>query len=501
MKIPIIEITDFEKGIPKYKTWYKYYDDLFVSVIYSNNSKKSHLRIKNTDKNVKAKTDNKMCFWHSDWQYTKIENAYGIAKTGKKTYEISEIYNGEVHRIDSVVEKIAIEFQHSLNVSLNEMESRYIAHNALGYIPYLMLDFTKYSSKETFYKYSYFNPNHLEKYINNCDENSDQSIFLKSLKKWISSEYYKAGNLFINFSDSIIRFVPKIKKQKIEYSESTFLEELKELEGHISEEIFREKEEEELKKREKEEKELERLSQLKLSYKAEIENNKHEIIYSPTFKYYRKCLQHRKIKERIDKQSYIEMIKYNSFNTHAGNIYRKFHVYSIFESAFSAPVFEIQYITISRKENKEFKYVSAEILLIEKFDQGIIVLELLSESNGKLRMISKKLELVRGYLHSTTHPAKFEFDVDEKLISKEYYLFNNKVTEQEFNDLSDYVNYGHFLDNNDKIKYKDLLEKLYSNDDYGLIKGFCQNYIDHYHIEKYYEENELIQPLIVKNEW
>lgn len=169
MERPIIDIKDFTKGIPKYHTWYRYYDDIFVSVIYNNN-RKSHLRIKNSNDNTKPKTDNKMCFWHSDWQYTKVENKYGKAKTGEKTYEITEYYNDEIHRIDSVIGTIAVEFQHTLEVSVNEMDSRFNAHKALNYIPYLVLDLTEFEAKNTLFKILFFSLKNIDYHISDSSE-------------------------------------------------------------------------------------------------------------------------------------------------------------------------------------------------------------------------------------------------------------------------------------------------------------------------------------------
>ena len=109
----IREIDSFSNAIPKYGIWYKYQDILWVSVIYSDNSRKSHLRRKSKPNCNLNKIDNEMCLWHSDWQFQKLEGLYGLGKTGIKTYEIVVKHEDEIHRIDSVVDNIAVEFQHT----------------------------------------------------------------------------------------------------------------------------------------------------------------------------------------------------------------------------------------------------------------------------------------------------------------------------------------------------------------------------------------------------
>lgn len=72
-KIEIIEIQKISQAIPKKKTWYKYFDEIFISVICLE-GRKSHIRNKNQrDYNF---IDNKMCYWHCHWQYDLIENFY-----------------------------------------------------------------------------------------------------------------------------------------------------------------------------------------------------------------------------------------------------------------------------------------------------------------------------------------------------------------------------------------------------------------------------------------
>ena len=500
MERSIIEIKDITKAVPKYMTWYRYYDDIFVSVIYNNDSRKSHLRIKSSNENIKDKRDNKMCFWHSDWQYSKIENKYGLAETGKKTYEITGNYNEEMYRIDSVVGPVAIEFQHTLDVSVNEMDSRYFAHKALNYTPYLVLDLTAFKANDTLFKIPLFSLSLLDYHI--CSSSEIISSLLKNIRKWIGSAYNKNGNLFLDFSDQMVRFTPKLKKEFVKFSQETFLNNLLNLEQDIVDELNREKEFKEQKREAEEAEKQDRDRQNKLKYKEQVKNNKLEIETNSSFRFYRKCLKHPKIKEIISSKAYIELVKYDAFHERTNDILKKSHIYSFFLSAFSEPILELQYTTHSKKEGENYHYLFADISITQKFGRkGIIVLEFISESGTSIRKVSKKLELARGFLHSTTHPAKFDYNENESLALKEYYLFNKKVSKQEFNDLSEYCENGFFTDEKLELKYREMINELYKNDDYELIKGFCQNCIPNYSLKKYYEDKKQWQPLSAKNEW
>lgn len=228
MKIKIIEINDISKAIPKYKTWYKYYDDTFISVINKNNNRISHLRIKNKSRNYDNKNDNKMCYWHSNWQYSIIEKKYGIAETGNKTYEVSKQHGDLVYRIDSVVESLAIEFQHTLTVSVNELDYRYKAHKSLGYIPYLVLDLTAFEAKNTILKISDFTVDKIDYYISYSYSSLIISL-LKKIRKWLNSDYYKNSSLFIDFSDVMIRFTPILKDDFLVIQKDVFVNNLLEV--------------------------------------------------------------------------------------------------------------------------------------------------------------------------------------------------------------------------------------------------------------------------------
>lgn len=498
MKREIIEIVDISRAIPKYKVWYKYYNDIFVSVIYNNNTRKSHLRIKKSSDKSKSKTDNKMCFWHSDWQYAKFEKKYGLPITGLKTYEISKVFDDEIHRIDSLIENVAIEFQHTLEVSVNEMDLRYTAHKGLNYIPYLVLDLTDYPAKETLFKISSFSINNIDYHIEYSSEMT--SIILKKIRKWTNSKYFRFGNLFIDFSDTMVRFTPKLRKEYLPISKKTFLDSILNLEQIINDELKNEKDELEQKIRNEREKEKEEKRQKEIKYFNKVKNNKFEITNTPEYKYYRYCLVHPKIKKIITSQKDVELVKHREFIIEKNQHLKKSHIYSLFQSASSKPILELHF-TLNYDINSS-EYLFSEIFITQEFGrEGIIVLEFIQDKGERIRKTSKKLELARDFLHSTTHHAKYNYDINEKLISKEYYLFNKKVSNQEFNDLCFYFEYGVFLQDNLYSKYEKLINELTDYDEYGLISGFCQNLIHESSLNNYYKDKEQWQPLSEKNEW
>jgi hypothetical protein len=270
----------------------------------------------------------------------------------------------------------------------------------------------------------------------------------------------------------------------------------------IVDELNKVKEFEEQKRKVKEAEKQNRIIQNKLKYEEQVKNNKLEIEISSSFRFYKKCLKHPKIKEIILSKEYIELIKYDTYLEQTNDILKKSHIYSFFQSAFSEPILELKYTTHSKKEKDKYQYLFADISIIQKYGrEGIIVLEFFSESGKRIRKVSKKLELARGFLHSTKHPAKFEYNENEHLVLKEYYLFNKKVSKQEFIDLSEYCEIGFFTDEKLEMKYREVIDELYKNDDYQLIKGFCQNYISNYSLKKYYEDKNQWQPLSAKNEW
>jgi hypothetical protein len=363
-----------------------------------------------------------------------------------------------------------------------------------------VLDLTDYEAKDTLFKIPLFSYEQFDYHIISSPETT--SSFLKRIRKWIHSKYNKNGNLFLDFSDTMVRLTPKLKKKFVTLSQEKFLNNILNLEQDIIDELNKEKEIDEQKRKEKEGEEQDRIRQNKLRYEEQVRNNKVEIKNSSSFWFYRKCLQNRNIKEIISSKSYIELVKYNTFVANNDDILKESHVYSFFQSSFSEPILELQYTTNYRNEADKSNYLYADISIIQKFGQeGIIVLEFISEPNKRIRKVSKRLELARGFLHSTTHPAKYKYDEKENIISKEYYFFNKKVNKQEFCDLSEYLELGIFTEDGLELKYRDRIDELYKDDDNKLIIGFCQNDISNYSLEEYYRDKNEWQPLSAKNEW
>jgi hypothetical protein len=498
MKREIIEVYDISKAIPRYKVWYKYYDNIFISVIHNNRTRISHLRIKIDQDNSVKKTDNKMCYWHSNWQYSKVEAKYGIPKTGNKTYEINKTYDGEIHRIDSLIENVAIEFQHTLEVSVNEMDSRYNAHKALNFIPYLILDLTDYSAKKTLFTISSFSIENIDYHIESTS--GDTKDFLKKIRKWTKSKYLYSGNLFIDFSDIMIRFSSLLKRKYLQISQEEFLENILFLDQLVKDEI--ESEKKKLKQKIDNEKriEKEKKHQSKLEYLTKVKKNRLNIENESRYNFYKKSLTHPEIKKIVSSQDNIEIIKHDNFYVDTDRYSKESHIYSFFQSAFSTPILELDF-TLNYDINNQ-KYLFSEISLIKKFGQeGIMVLEFIWQIGKRIKKLSKKLELARGFLHSTRHHSKYNYDINEKLISKEYFLFNRKVNEEEFNDLWFYLEEGRFEEKYLYAKYKNLLSELYDYDEYGLIQGFCQNFIDESSLENYYNDINKWRPLSAINVW
>lgn len=300
----------------------------------------------------------------------------------------------------------------------------------------------------------------------------------------------------------MVRFTPKLKMEFITLSQDSFLNNILNLEQEIIDKLNKEKDIEEQNRKSKEIENENRIKQNKLKYEEQVKKNKFEIETSSAFNFYRKSLKHPKIKEIVSLKEYIELVKYDTFLQETNGILKKSHIYSFFQSAFSEPILELQYTTHSKKEKESYNYQFADISVIQKFGRkGIIVLEFLSEPGKRIRKISRKLELARGFLHSTTHPAKFEYDETENILSSEYYLFNKKVSKQEFNDLSEYFEIGIFPDETLELKYRGMIDDIFKHDEYNLISGFCQNNILYYSLIKYYQEKNQWQPLSAKNEW
>ncbi|NJX16568.1 hypothetical protein [Tamlana crocina] len=306
----VVKIKKIEDAFPQKGVWYDYYGDIFVSVIPLENKK--HIRRK--AKLFGNKKDSNTSVWHLKWQYESIERFFGIPVSGTKTYEVPIFVDGEKHIIDSLVfDKIAIEFQHTLSVSLDEIDNRSIAHKKAGYLPYLVLDFTTFDYSQ---------------YIDNNEK------LIQRIKKWLKSEYYKTNNLFLDFSDKIIRLSSNVKDEFILYDHSVFIKELLNLEKFLKKEIKIFESIQIKRQKRKEERENH-------DFELQKQENREEKFKSENYEYFRKCFRNSKIRPyvadfakdlfgyRIDNGSYSDGIwekcytyysKENDFSIHYTNI-------------------------------------------------------------------------------------------------------------------------------------------------------------------------------------
>ena len=351
----IIEISDIRKAIPKKKIWYKYFDDIFISVVPEENII-PHIRRKAIIQDNKK--DNKMSPWHLHWQYEIIEFYYGMNITGKKTYEIPIFVNGQTHIIDSVVGNIAIEFQHTLSVSLEEINSRFVAHKNQGYVPYLILDFTSF-----WYDYA----ESIKKPLNDISQN------LKNiLNKWKKSTYYLNNNLFLDFGTRIVRFYNNKIIDTLDYEKLNFTENLQKLENYFKTFINEEKDKL-IKKTENEKKYKKELNQI-----AKNENVE--------FKFFRICLLDNIIKNLI-KDFENDNITYHTCYEWDENIYKKTHEYFSEDNPF-----RLIYTTFSEKGNTGFKYLFAEIYIVIGKGSDSKKYEFLKENGKTVQILEDDFE-------------------------------------------------------------------------------------------------------------
>jgi len=496
MKQSIVDINSIKDAIPQYKTWYRYYDDILISVI-CNGNRASYIRRK--AKSSGSKNDSELCFWHSNWQYSEIESRYGLSVTGKRTYEIVEEFEGEIHRIDSVVSKIAIEFQHSLGVSLGEMDSRYNAHNALGYLPYLVLDFTDISSDYLIRKGESLRKD-IDDQIHRNRGNDDIIRLLKRIKKWMYCSYFAQGNLFLDFSDQIIRFSSRLNSGFQCIRKSFFIENICNLETILNDELEKEATERIAIVLEKEAKETKKKENAKARYIEKLLENKKAILNGKDFIYYRSCLKNKLIAEGINNLLDIEYIKYTSYSRIKDNILRKYHVYHIYNERFSPPIIELQYITNGCIENNKYNYHYTDITLIRKYtpsfnNRGIKRFTFRQYPGKNILISSKRIEYVQGVLHSTSEPALERDDENGKFVSNHYYLFNIETDKPDWEILSFYYDMGSFIEDEEKEKVRGIIDKISDTDKYDFSMYYYQNDLPSEVLNNYYSDIDEKQPL------
>lgn len=485
MKQTIIPINNPNEAIPIYRTWYDYHGDIFVSVI-CHNKKKSHIRRK-ADSEGQNKTDTELCFWHSDWQYSKIESAHGIPKSGIRTYEIVIDHDNEKHRIDSLVNNIAIEFQHSLGVSIDEMNLRFKAHSANGYIPYIVLDFTDFEYEAL--KKAHFSFISLEFYGDLGTKHLENKA-----NKWTASTYYKHQNLFLDFKDVMVRPAPEIKNYLV-YEREKFILSLCDLEEELEiqkREYKKRKEEQDRISWEAKVHENDRKDRAKTkAYERLINQTKLEIEANKAFKYFNECYKDEALSKYFDKLKFDIIIK-ETFKLSYPPYIVYHHIFKLYDNPDNIPNFILEYKThFSEKENK---YQFAEIIIQKHVEnREIWTAKLIKRIGEKPKLRLRTFELFYGILHSFTFPAYKEYDESGKLIRSDYYIFNHKIeNEQTHKTLRDYYDIGGyfndpFLEPEERANYEKLMDTIQDKDDWGIICAYIQN--DYYLHEGFWNKD------------
>jgi hypothetical protein len=249
----------------------------------------------------------------------------------------------------------------------------------------------------------------------------------------------------------------------------------------------------------KEEEELKLQLLLKQEKEDKIARNKEQVQNSKDYHYYRKCKSNKYIKEAIyNTLGYPEYVSYSlKQNEHLGYL-RKIHIYRLYSSLETEPQLEIQYSVLGNYKNKEYSFFQSDVELLKKTGQnntGIKRLVLRQKPKQPLRLIAIRNEIVKGYLHSLNDYALYSYNEKEKIEKKEYFIFNQNVTEAVFNQLTDYFStFGHVdIENNEA---KRILENIYTEDKYShdFIECIMQNYLPEEKLENYYKQSDEILP-------
>ena len=173
-----------------------------------------------------------------------------------------------------------------------------------------------------------------------------------------------------------------------------------------------------------------------------IRDNKESIQNSIDYKYYRKCLINKHIKQAISKtMNKIDYVQYNQLeNKYEGNN-RKFHIYRLFEHIDSDPLIELQYIIIGKYNSNNYEFHQSIINVIkrsEENDIGIKRMILEQKAKSPIKLKSIRSEIVKDYLHSYDSFALINYDDEEKISKEHYYLYNQKVDKETHSEISDY---------------------------------------------------------------
>ena len=502
MKQVKIKTNDISKEIPRFRTWFILPGNvIFVSVIHAENSRQSsHFRRKSKPTDNLEKKDNDMSFWHSDWQFSKIESKYGIEKTGNKTYEITVKHHNNTYRIDSVVQNIAIEFQHTLTVSIHEMDSRYKAHSSLNYKSFLVLDFTDFHSQETINNIQNFDFDKIDSYLNSYGTNHKIQNFLRKLNKWVSCQYFKNKNLFLDFKDKIIRLNPCGINLTYEYEREFFVSNILKLDEILEKSENETIEQIEKKKREKE---AEEKLELQKKKKEKIRENKKDVQNLTYYKYYRKCLSNKYIKKAISNTlSNVDFVQYKLLENEFWGENRKFHIYRLFDDIDSfKPLVEIQYITKGKYQGKKYEFHESIINVIKKSEEndiGIKRMVLQQKPKSPIKLKTVRNEIVKEYFHSISDFAIIEYDEKEKEKEKEkerfYYFHNQQLDYETHVELSEHDLRGGNYQVTTKKAEDFLKEKSENYEKRSDFTKYLHQDIPFQLFEQYYHQ-ELLQPI------
>lgn len=506
-KIEVIEIDNFIKAIPQKRTWYKYFGDIFVSVMCLE-GRQSHIRKKNP--NEYKSVDNRMCYWHCHWQYELIETFYGNKVEGIKTYEKTIYHDNEKHIIDSVVNNISIEFQHTLSVSIEEMDSRWYAQKHFEYTPYLVLDFTTFQLPDFFKNESIYSNSSIKKLLQDLSLNSNEKTILKRLLKWSTSQHFKNNNLFIHFQNEVVRFNNQLLYGHIKLKKEEFVEELIGLENLLNEHIGNDKIEiEKRKKLLEEQRNFDaklRLVKENLNDEIEKQAKKDRLVRNNTekeknadFRFYRMILNEAKIFRRLHKLNLNEVIfEYDNYSENINNIKIKHHVY-LSEELNLLFIYSTKGIIDS---TNKYSFVSSEIKISRRDYCEIRTFTYKQIKKESVKLAEYRSELVLGYLHSLKDYALIKFDTVEKQIEKKHYVFNKFVYEDIFNVVSssmesqiplDYLFEEFDLSIENQAKTNETIKKICKeNDKYFFIEDIVSNYgVNIENIKNYYEDEEV----------
>lgn len=177
-------------------------------------------------------------------------------------------------------------------------------------------------------------------------------------------------------------------------------------------------------------------------------------------------------------------------------------MYNLFSSVYFDPVIEIQYVVNSIRKDDSYEFLYSEINLIKKEGEGFLRYVFEQKPKQKIQFKSKRLEYVKGVLHSTSSQALCVYNEKGKIIVNEYYLFNTKVTKEEWDLLCIYYENGGFpneVNDTQKLALKNIMEVIERNDTNDFRRYFYQNDFPLNVRKKYYDKIQEQEPLREKH--